>query len=603
MRYAVSIPLVSACIVFVLLLPGCSRLAKDRSKALQAPFARGLPAPSNRYEPSRLPVAPSRKDLYGNPLPIGAIARMGSGRSRHGAAAKVISLSFSPDAAMLASQGVDDTIRLWEIASGRPLQLIRKGTSDSLFDGYQVVFTHDGRLLVSGGDDHTIRLWESNTGREVLRISLGPLRAPALAVSPDDRTLAVVCTCTGLFDPTLHTWSLASGKELQQWKIEDNRWQCPPSGPLAYSPDGSILALGHGRYIHLWQASNGKTLHRLSASAVRSVAFSPDGRLLASCGGMRYKGVKPGQRPCYGAVVQLWEVETGKELLKIDGFSDELIQSKGTTGIINCVAFAPDGQLLATVSDDGSVRLWEAATGKEFFRYRLDAKDRGSLLPVLPCVAFSPDGRTLASGMPDGTALVWEVVPPGWDGSVAKNLRQADLDELWADLARDDAAQAYRAIWTLSAAPDQAVAFLQTHLPAVPHEDDKNLAALIADLDNDDFAMREAVTRELIWLGPQVEPALRRTLANNPSPEVRGRIEGVLPAHHSWGILPALENLAGPRDAATLCSVRAIWVLQRIGTPEARALLERLAAGDPQARPTREAQAALARLNKKPRPR
>jgi hypothetical protein len=112
---------------------------------------------------------------------------------------------------------------------------------------------------------------------------------------------------------------------------------------------------------------------------------------------------------------------------------------------------------------------------------------------------------------------------------------------------------------------------------------------LIADLDNDDFARREAASKQLAAFGAQAEPALRKALADTQSAEVRSRIQALLKALDQWVVT----------NPDALRSLRAIWVLERIGTPEARAVLGDLAKGAPEARQTQEAQAALDFLDKR----
>ncbi len=112
---------------------------------------------------------------------------------------------------------------------------------------------------------------------------------------------------------------------------------------------------------------------------------------------------------------------------------------------------------------------------------------------------------------------------------------------------------------------------------------------MIADLDADDFDRREAATKELAVAGPQAEPALRKALEENPSPEVRSRIGRLLRSLNNWVVT----------DPDALRAIRAIWVLERIGTPEARTVLEDLAQGAPEVRQTQEAKAALDFLDKR----
>lgn len=238
---------------------------------------------------------------------------------------------------------------------------------------------------------------------------------------------------------------------------------------------------------------------------------------------------------------------------------------------------APDGRLLACGQDVGNIALYALTTGKEIARF---AGHRGRLTRL----AFSPDSARLASASWDATVLIWDV------SAVAERTRPAlvtltdtQLDELWQDLADVDAARAYRARTRLLAAPQQTVRYLNSRLAPVARAD-AQVAQLIRDLDGNEFAVRERATEKLAELGDLVKPALRKLLEGNPSLEVRRRIEPLITAR---------ERLTSPEKVRCW---RAIELLEHIGTPEARALLAKLATGAPEALLTRTAQGAIARL-------
>src|SRR5262249_8956769 len=163
-----------------------------------------------------------------------------------------------------------------------------------------------------------------------------------------------------------------------------------------------------------------------------------------------------------------------------------------------------------------------------------------------------------------------------------------EMEALWADLADGDAARANRAVWALAASPRQTAPFLQRRLrpPTVADRHfQQHVRQLLADLDCDQFPVRERATEELDQLGEVAEPFLRRTLALSPSPELRRRAERLL------------EKLTCSVPVADqLRSMRAIEVLEHIDTPEAKQVLRELGMGAPEARLTVEAKAALKRL-------
>jgi hypothetical protein len=241
------------------------------------------------------------------------------------------------------------------------------------------------------------------------------------------------------------------------------------------------------------------------------------------------------------------------------------------------LAFAPDGRALAAGTQSNEVCLWEMATGRE--RCRLQGHQGW-----ISGLAFAPDGNRLASASSDTTVLVWDLRggPPA-----ARPLSEETLKALQADLADPDAAKAYRAMQALASAPGQGVPLLKRLLPPVPRVEEDRLTRLLADLDSENFETREKAAAELEKAGEAAELALRQALRKNPPVEARRRLER---------LLDGLDARATSGDR--LRALRAIEVLERVGTPEARAVLRRVADGAPQARLTEAARAAVQRLER-----
>ncbi|KAJ5827863.1 hypothetical protein N7447_004626 [Penicillium robsamsonii] len=277
------------------------------------------------------------------------------------------SVAFSPDGRLLASGSWDNTVRLWDPATGALTQTL-EGHSDWV---ESVAFSPDGRLLASSSGDNTVRLWDPATGAltETLKGHLSIVRS--VAFSPDGRLLA-----SGSGDKTVRLWDPATGA-LTQTLEGHSDWV----KSVAFSPDGRLLASGsRDNTVRHWDPATGALTQTLEghSSSVESVAFSPDGRLLAS--------------GSWDNTVRLWDPATGALTQTLEGHS----------GWVESVAFSPDGRLLASGSGDKTVRLWDPATGAPLTQ---TLKGHSS---IVGSVAFSPDGRLLASGSWDNTVRLWD---------------------------------------------------------------------------------------------------------------------------------------------------------------------------------------------------
>jgi hypothetical protein len=348
---------------------------------------------------------------------------------------------------------------------------------------------------------------------------------------------------------------------------------------LSFSPDGqTLLAVGppptpqRGDGIErltlmrdvgrLWDVATGMERRtplaglELGGHLARGLDLSPDGRTLAA-------------RTC------LLESATGGGRILLTGHTND----------VDAVAFAPDGRTLATGSMDGTVRLWDLPSGKEIGRLGEEVPrfaGRGWVLAV----AFSPDGRALVSGGLDRKAFVWDVsrITGRPRATAERSPRQLEAD--WKDLAGDPRA-AYAAVGRLMASPRSAVPFVEKCLEEelARAADTRRVERLIACLDDDRFEVRKQASKELAELGDLAAPSLRKALAASPSAELKQRLEALL------------ERVSGTGSSAyTARHVRAVEALEAIGSPGARQLLEKLAAGARESRLAQEARAALERL-------
>jgi hypothetical protein len=260
------------------------------------------------------------------------------------------------------------------------------------------------------------------------------------------------------------------------------------------------------------------------------------------------------------------------------------------------LAFAPDGRTLVTLNVNREIQIWETGTGEEVRllwrpeRRDAAAEDHDPLAELetivrVPrnCLAFSPDGRMIAESASLGDLIhLWDMTgrtKPG-GGLARTDLNPEERDRLWNDLNQAGASKAHQTLWALVAAGDEVVPFVLERLRPLDATTQR-IYKLITDLDREEYDVRQAATKELEQIGPTAELAIGKALKNQPSLETRRRLEG---------LLEKIEPLGRVRLP------RAVCVLEQIGTPAARRALEELEKGDLQSRLVQEARASLGRL-------
>ena len=293
----------------------------------------------------------------------------------------VDSVTFNPDGQFVASGHEDGSIRFWDGLTGLHLRTF-KGSNHY---ASCLVFSLDGKTLAwaSGLD---IRLQDAQTGEEKMRLTGHEWGMHSMALSPDGNILA-----SGSEDSTIRLWDMHTGEHKRTLNGHTDRVYS-----VAFSTDRKTLASGSDdNTIRLWDVDTGETQRILTAHAgevegvdnghssvegVKSVAFSPDGKTLASGGGDN--------------VINLWDIGTGKRKMTLVGH----------THWVFSLAFSPDGKTLASGSVNSDIRLWDPHTGES----KKTLTGHGDWVRS---IAFSPDGETLVSGSDDGSVLIWEMNP------------------------------------------------------------------------------------------------------------------------------------------------------------------------------------------------
>lgn len=281
-------------------------------------------------------------------LPAGAIARLGQGTLGE--------IHFSPDGSRLA---VSSSIGIWfyDPTTGKELGLLRHTDGVSPF---AFAYSPDGNTIASG-----------STSKMIVMAGTREVRLPSTAGN------------------TVQLWNVATGEKKTAFRLQTQR-----AASIVYSPDGNTIATARERdnTVYFWDAATGKskgTLERIGRGSIQSFMYSPDGDTFATAGGWTDN------------VVQLWDAQTGAHIKALTGHTQR----------VNAIAYSPDGKTIVSGGADGTVRLWDVATGKQ--KANLPHESWINFLfpwlnPSVNSVAYSPDGKTVAAIGMDGKLRLWD---------------------------------------------------------------------------------------------------------------------------------------------------------------------------------------------------
>jgi WD40 repeat protein len=344
-------------------------------------------------QPVESPTPGSHVDPSGDPLPEEAVSRLGTIRLRDGGNVK--GLAFTPDGKMLVSES-EDGVRTWSTATGKPLCRFSKGYHNGAEVGASL--SPDGTLLVTPGDyAHPNRIWDVRSGKMVR--AFGEKGAyTSVGFSSDGKRVAALRSRGSInkrefatYEELVELWNATSGQQGRSWNSGVKLGKHGASRSRPFWVNEKTLLIASGGKVGVWDVDTG-TLRREIAidPVVRPIAVSHDGTLLATIAD------RDGGQTSY---LRLVDVTTGrdKRLLVVAERKPEIPPVWSRT--FEVLVFAPDDKTLVTGSSDGTLIVWNLATGEEVRRYALGISYPRAL-------ALSPDGKTLAAARDSVVRLI-----------------------------------------------------------------------------------------------------------------------------------------------------------------------------------------------------